>query len=206
MASAAAVDPSAPPNLKTQAPSPWQYSPSVDGQFPRAFTADDIQRVRNEIALAQPIARQKQRHVSPLKDKTTKSGDDEVSLAKLRLALGPGSYEVDKDVNQENISTHFSFGKEKRRGMMDHVLVRGENGCSPGLVSSETASGSPVQSKRGITNSSSVCSSPGLGHYHPETATAGTLGTRAMSEAPFQTKHASGFVLVRNAFELLVSA
>lgn len=201
VASAAAVDPSAPPNLKDQKPSPWQYSPSVEGQFPRAFTADDIQRVRDEISKAQPISRQKQRHVSPFKHKMKPADGDEVSLAKLQLALGPGSYEVDRDVNQEKIATHFSFGREKRRGTMDHVLVRGENGCSPGLVSfsSERESGSPTRlnSKRGVTSDSSVCGSAGLGHYHLDTATAGTLGTRAMSEAPFKTKHASGFVLVR---------
>lgn len=133
---------------------------------------------------------------------------DEVSLAKLQLALGPGSYAVDHDVNQKKIATPFSFGREKRRGMMDHVLVRGENGCSPGLVSfgDDRESGSPTKSKRGATISSSVCSSPGLGHYHPDTMTAGTLGTRAMSEAPFKTKHASGFVLVRVHMSLRISA
>ncbi|TMW57170.1 hypothetical protein Poli38472_003095 [Pythium oligandrum] len=48
---------------------------------------------------------------------TTELGDKPV----LRLALGPGTYEVDKDWRIETISVPFSFGKEPRRGILERA-------------------------------------------------------------------------------------
>ncbi|KAF1331457.1 tRNA methyltransferase, partial [Globisporangium splendens] len=116
--------------LKRESPSPWQYAPTSEGQFPRACTAGDIQKVSDACASTVPIARRKQKG----------SGDGRrrhsVALQTLKVALGPGSYEIDKD-----IATSFSFGKETRKGILEFTTARSEHGCSvgPGGYRSETA-------------------------------------------------------------------
>jgi hypothetical protein len=71
--------------LKQEHPGPMKYSPAVDGQFPQAYTTLEIAAT----------AAQSQRHQQATLDKAGTA----VSVETLGLALGPGSYDVDRDVS-----------------------------------------------------------------------------------------------------------
>lgn len=71
--------------LKHEHPGPMKYSPIVDGQFPPAYTT-------LEIAAA---AAHNQRH----QQATVEKAGNAVSVETLGLALGPGSYDIDRDVS-----------------------------------------------------------------------------------------------------------
>ncbi|RLN73122.1 hypothetical protein BBJ28_00002786 [Nothophytophthora sp. Chile5] len=75
------------PELRGSAPDPWTYSPAARGQFPHVYTIQEIQAERKRSALR---SRTVQHPVS-----------EQGEAAKLHLALGPGSYEVDRDELRE---------------------------------------------------------------------------------------------------------
>ncbi|RLN70188.1 hypothetical protein BBJ28_00000263 [Nothophytophthora sp. Chile5] len=121
------------PELRGFAPDPWTYSPAARGQFPHAYTIQEIQAERKRSALR---SRTIQHPVS-------EQGE---AVKLLHLALGPGSYEVDRDQNQEVIATPFTFTREKRHGILENTSALGREGCSPGpgvyRIESSTAVGS----------------------------------------------------------------
>lgn len=83
--------------MTDESPGPAVYSPLAEGQFPHAYTMRDVLAIRK--ASAQQFKRERRydpqysAHLLPEKD-------PELETAKLRGFLGPGSYEVGKDVSK----------------------------------------------------------------------------------------------------------
>ncbi|ETN09587.1 hypothetical protein PPTG_11921 [Phytophthora nicotianae INRA-310] len=97
-------------------PNACSYSPTVEGQFPRAYTMKEILAERKRIALQHHKVR----------------NEDRMTAQELHFALGPGSYEVDRARNQEMGATPFTFTHEKRHGILENNAALGRKGCSPG--------------------------------------------------------------------------
>ncbi|KAG6964436.1 hypothetical protein JG688_00007703 [Phytophthora aleatoria] len=129
---------------ETSKPNVCSYSPTVEGQFPRAYTMKEILAERKRAALQR--------------------NKDTMAAQELHLGLGPGSYEVNRDTNQEMVATPFTFTHEKRHGILENNAALGRIGCSPG---------------------------PGL--YRVESSTAGPSASAVASTA-FRSKHAAAFI------------
>ncbi|KAI9993556.1 hypothetical protein PInf_015679 [Phytophthora infestans] len=97
---------------KMHQPNVCSYSPTVEGQFPRAYTMKEVLAERKRAALHRNKVR----------------NEDAMSAQELHLALGPGSYET----NQEMVATPFTFSHEKRHGILENTATLGRIGCSPG--------------------------------------------------------------------------
>ncbi|KAE8895079.1 hypothetical protein PF003_g21140 [Phytophthora fragariae] len=93
---------------ETSVPTPCTYVPTVDGQFRRVYTLKEILAERKRTAIQRKLVK----------------NEDAMTAQELHLALGPGSYEVSQDTNQEKIATPFSFSHEKRHGILDNAAAR----------------------------------------------------------------------------------
>ncbi|KAE8986530.1 hypothetical protein PF005_g21120 [Phytophthora fragariae] len=133
---------------ETSVPTPCTYVPTVDGQFRRVYTLKEILAERKRTAIQRKLVK----------------NEDAMTAQELHLALGPGSYEVSQDTNQEKIATPFSFSHEKRHGILDNAAAVGRVGCSPG---------------------------PAL--YRVDSSTA-VPSASTVASTPFRSKHAAAFV------------
>ncbi|KAL3663095.1 hypothetical protein V7S43_012035 [Phytophthora oleae] len=111
-------------------PNACTYSPTVNGQFPRAYTMKEILAERKRTALQRNLVK----------------NEDAMTPQELHLALGPGSYDANQDTNQT-----FTFSHEKRHGILENTATLGRIGCSPGptlyRVESSTVANAPFRSK-----------------------------------------------------------
>ncbi|GMF32655.1 unnamed protein product [Phytophthora fragariaefolia] len=94
---------------ETSEPTPSAYAPTVEGQFPRAYTIKEILSERKRVAIQR---------------KNVKN-EDAMTAQELHLALGPGSYEVSKDVR--NISWVKLSGYSSRSNRFVRVTDKPRN-------------------------------------------------------------------------------
>ncbi|KAJ0407723.1 hypothetical protein P43SY_009060 [Pythium insidiosum] len=175
-------------------PSPSHYTPQLDGQFERVLTRDDLRvkakrRVQASRRAATAAAARERLGPRP-------------EIPQLR-PLGPGSYDVDKDRHPETIAVPCSFGRERRRGILDCVLGQRDR---PERRYSPTASSSASDVPRGVERRLlRLARSQQAQRRHSEEATASTT-TSSPPKALAQSIDALGRTLERLELRVLSSA